>query len=208
MSFWKLVLNSIFHYRGINLMVLLGVALTSAILSGALVVGDSVKASLRRNAAARLSGVDTVLIGGERFFTEDLATRIDPLVAPVMQVDDAYWNYEMTSQGDDRTLQPRESGTIRVPYHWSPGFDHHVMGLEIHPQGERASMWKAHRVGLQTPIGHLQAHVPPLAMGFSMSAWYHSHRVRIGVQCGPGGFEVVGQAGQRICHGSHPLGSC
>lgn len=68
-------------------MVLLGVALTSAILSGALVVGDSVKESLRRNAEARLSGVDTVLIGGERFFTTALADRIGNDVAPILQVE-------------------------------------------------------------------------------------------------------------------------
>ncbi|MFD1646227.1 ZIP family metal transporter [Haloarchaeobius litoreus] len=49
-----------------------------------------------------------------------------PVTIDQLQIDDAYWNYEMSSPGDDRTLQPRESGTIRVPYHWSPGFDHHV----------------------------------------------------------------------------------
>ncbi|MDF1810923.1 MAG: FtsX-like permease family protein [Verrucomicrobiales bacterium] len=87
MTFRKLVSNSLFHYKGINAMVLLGVALTSAILSGALVVGDSVKESLRRNAAARLSKVDSVLLGGERFFTQELARRIDESVAPILQVE-------------------------------------------------------------------------------------------------------------------------
>ena len=87
MSFWKLVLRSLFHYWAINLMVLLGVALTSAIISGALVVGDSVRESLRRNAEARLSGVGTVLVGGERFFSDELASRVSDYDAPVLQVE-------------------------------------------------------------------------------------------------------------------------
>ena len=48
MTSFKLILESLFHYRNLNLAVLTGVALTSAILSGALVVGDSVKESLRK----------------------------------------------------------------------------------------------------------------------------------------------------------------
>ncbi len=87
MTFWKLITNSLIHYRSVNSLILLGVALTSAILSGALVVGDSVKESLRRNAAARLSQVDSALIGGERFFTEALADRIGGGVAPILQVE-------------------------------------------------------------------------------------------------------------------------
>ncbi|NLT72409.1 MAG: FtsX-like permease family protein [Verrucomicrobiaceae bacterium] len=88
----RLIVSSLFHYRGIHLAVLAGVALTSAILSGALVVGDSVKESLRRNAAARLSQVGPVLMGGERFFTSALADRLaaelggGAVVAPVLQI--------------------------------------------------------------------------------------------------------------------------
>lgn len=93
MSIARLIKNSLIHYRGINLAVLAGVALTSAILSGALVVGDSVKESLRRNAAARTSGVGPVLVGGERFFTVELAGRIGKkvgakkVIAPILQVE-------------------------------------------------------------------------------------------------------------------------
>ena len=92
MSSLRLILSSLFHYRWINFSVLAGVALTSAILSGALVVGDSVKESLRRNAAARLSQIGPVMLGGERFFTSALADRIatelggDAVAAPVLQI--------------------------------------------------------------------------------------------------------------------------
>jgi len=49
-------------------------------------------------------------------------------------VNDAYWNYRMTSSGSPwdfgvagstqtTTLAPMESGTIEIPYHWTPGWD-------------------------------------------------------------------------------------
>lgn len=89
MTPWKLALSSLVHYRWLNLAALLGVLLTSAILSGALVVGDSVKESLRRNAVARISMVDYALVGSDRFFTADLADKIgkeiEGTVAPVIQ---------------------------------------------------------------------------------------------------------------------------
>lgn len=92
MSVFKLVLRSLLHYWRLNLAVGVGVALTAAILSGALVVGDSVKESLRRNAEARISRADTVVVGGERFFTAELAARVSEasgaeIVAPVLQVE-------------------------------------------------------------------------------------------------------------------------
>ncbi|MEM6279391.1 MAG: ABC transporter permease, partial [Verrucomicrobiota bacterium] len=92
MSGFRLILRSLFHYRWINLSVLAGVALTSAILSGALVVGDSVKESLRQNAAARLSQIGPVVVGGERFLTAALADRMrdslgEGTVAPVLAIE-------------------------------------------------------------------------------------------------------------------------
>ncbi|MEM7600610.1 MAG: FtsX-like permease family protein [Verrucomicrobiota bacterium] len=93
MSGFQLILKSLFHYRWINLSVLAGVALTSAILSGALVVGDSVKESLRQNAAARLSGIGPVVVGGERFVTASLANRIseqlrsETVVSPILLIE-------------------------------------------------------------------------------------------------------------------------
>lgn len=89
----RLILKSLFHYRWVNLSVLAGVALTSAILSGALVVGDSVKESLRRNAEARLSKIGPVLIGGERYFTSAIADAVskkldgEPVVVPILQIE-------------------------------------------------------------------------------------------------------------------------
>ncbi|MFB1063212.1 ZIP family metal transporter [Natrinema sp. H-ect4] len=38
-------------------------------------------------------------------------------------VDEAYWNFRVEGAGGDRTLEPRESARVVVPYHWNPGWD-------------------------------------------------------------------------------------
>lgn len=85
MTLWHLAVRSLRHYRWLNLGVFGGVALTSAIISGSLAVGDSVRASLRANAATRLGNISWALTAGDRFFTTDLAAKLDPGAAPVLQ---------------------------------------------------------------------------------------------------------------------------
>ena len=76
MSFWTLVIRSLsFHFRS-HLGVLLGAIVGSAALVGALVVGDSVRGSLREMALARLGKVDVALQGGDRFFRDELASEV------------------------------------------------------------------------------------------------------------------------------------
>jgi len=52
-------------------------------------------------------------------------TNNGPRAVTVEQVlvDEAYWAFDM---GGDRTLQPLESETISIPYHWNPGWDLNV----------------------------------------------------------------------------------
>jgi ABC-type antimicrobial peptide transport system permease subunit len=64
-----------FHWRG-HLGVLLGAAVGSAALIGALVVGDSVRLSLRELALQRLGWVDAAMAPSDRFFTQDLDQRV------------------------------------------------------------------------------------------------------------------------------------
>lgn len=85
MTLWDLALRSLRHYRWMNLGVLAGVALTSAIISGSLAVGDSVRASLAANAATRLGRISWALTAGDRFFTTALATRLDPSASAILQ---------------------------------------------------------------------------------------------------------------------------
>jgi len=73
MSLFSFVLSSARHYWRGHLGLLLGAFLASAILSGSLLVGDSVRASLRRVAELRLGTVSAGVLGGDRWFTENLA---------------------------------------------------------------------------------------------------------------------------------------
>src|SRR6516164_10480611 len=63
------------HWRG-NLAVLLGVAVATAVLTGALLVGDSLRGSLRDLTLRQLGWVDHALVGG-RFVREKLADELD-----------------------------------------------------------------------------------------------------------------------------------
>ncbi|MEQ1887434.1 MAG: hypothetical protein ABL967_20415, partial [Bryobacteraceae bacterium] len=54
----------------------LGAAVGSAALIGALVVGDSVKGSLRERALERLGGVEAILNSGDRLFRASLIERL------------------------------------------------------------------------------------------------------------------------------------
>lgn len=76
------VLQSARHYWRGHLGLLFGTFLAATILTGSLLVGDSVRASLRRVADLRLGKIDGGVIGGDRWFTEDLArkTKAVPLI--------------------------------------------------------------------------------------------------------------------------------
>ncbi len=72
MRFSNLIRRNLSHYWRTNLAVLLGVAVTVAVLTGALLVGDSVRVSLRDLVLLRL-GATTHVITNENFFRADLA---------------------------------------------------------------------------------------------------------------------------------------
>jgi putative ABC transport system permease protein len=75
MSTSRLIKNSLSHYWRTNLAVILGVATAVSVLAGALLVGDSVRASLRDLALSRLGRTDFV-ITAPGFFREGLAGEL------------------------------------------------------------------------------------------------------------------------------------
>lgn len=71
MNAFQLVIKSLFFYWKTNLAVLFGVIAGSAVIGGALVVGDSVRESLSQLSLKRLGEVDYA-ISSPRFFREEL----------------------------------------------------------------------------------------------------------------------------------------
>lgn len=69
------MLRALIHYWRINVAVLLAVAVCAAVLTGALLVGDSVRGSLRDLTLDRLREIDLALVA-ERFFREELAADL------------------------------------------------------------------------------------------------------------------------------------
>lgn len=69
------MLRALIHYRRVTLAVVAGAAVATAVLAGALMVGDSVRGSLRDLTLERLGGIDWALVG-ERFFDQQLPDRL------------------------------------------------------------------------------------------------------------------------------------
>src|SRR5579871_3511877 len=82
MKFATLIRRNLLYYRRTNLVVVLGVATAVAVLSGALLVGDSVRGSLRDLVLARLGKTQGVMSSAQ-FFREALAGDV-PGSAPLI----------------------------------------------------------------------------------------------------------------------------
>ena len=67
MSPTRIILASLWHHRRIHLSVAAGVAVATAVITGALLVGDSVRGSLRELAIQRLGRIDSVLVAQQPF---------------------------------------------------------------------------------------------------------------------------------------------
>ena len=82
----RLIVRSLIHHWRTNLAVLLGVVAGTAVIGGALIVGDSVRGSLRQMTLDRLGQIDFV-VSGPRFFREELADDLSskfPGAAPAI----------------------------------------------------------------------------------------------------------------------------
>src|SRR5512136_825935 len=75
MRTFTLLARNLWWYRGTNAAVLLGVAAATGVLGGALLVGDSVRASLRDLVLARL-GRASYVVTRNGFFREELAAAV------------------------------------------------------------------------------------------------------------------------------------
>lgn len=83
MSSFRFILRSLVFHRRIHFAVALGVMTATAVLAGALLVGDSVRGSLRHLALDRLGQIDRVLVA-PRFFREATAGEVGQGAVPAI----------------------------------------------------------------------------------------------------------------------------
>lgn len=67
---WRFISSSLRHYRRIHIAVAFGVAVATAVLAGALLVGDSMRGSLRDLTLQRLGSIDSAIVAMRMFRTQ------------------------------------------------------------------------------------------------------------------------------------------
>jgi len=91
MSLITLILRNLKYYRNSYLGILAGAVISTAVLTGALVVGDSVRYSLGQLTDIRLGKTRFAIQSGDRFFRQQLAADLEKQtkspVAPVLQLE-------------------------------------------------------------------------------------------------------------------------
>ena len=75
MSLWKIVTRSLMHFWRNNLALALGAAIATAVLTGALLIGDSMRMSLTGLTLDRLGRIDELLVS-DGFFRESFADEV------------------------------------------------------------------------------------------------------------------------------------
>ena len=76
MNLFKIVIKSTKYYWKQNLALLAGTIISTAVLTGALIIGDSVRSSLIHLVDLRLGNAEFALVAGDRFVRSELADEI------------------------------------------------------------------------------------------------------------------------------------
>lgn len=94
----RFILQTIRFYKRQHLAVLAGIILSTAIITGALVVGDSIKYSLRKITEARLGNIQYVLQSNDRFvraqLAEELASKLNVSTTSILLLEGIAGNPE------------------------------------------------------------------------------------------------------------------
>lgn len=128
MSGWQYLWRSIRYHWRMLLAVAAGVAVATAVLTGALVVGDSVQGSLRRVTLDRLGEIHSALLA-DHFFTRDLARRMaaDPQFRAAFAVaEPAIWFQRVTVESTG--AQPQRTRGVELMGIESTFWDLHTHG--------------------------------------------------------------------------------
>lgn len=77
MTKFNYILKSFFHYLKANLLVALGVAISTMVLTGSLIIGDSVRHSLEQTTFYRLGETTHLVAVTERYFRQEMAAVME-----------------------------------------------------------------------------------------------------------------------------------
>ena len=128
MSFWRLAFRSLTFYRRTNAAVLLAVAVATAVLTGALAIGDSVRYTLGRTLNARLGRIEFAVTPQGRYFRAQLASDLEQqlggTIAPVLQVSGIITN----DDGSRRINRVRVLGVDAKFFEAAPGWNPRMGG--------------------------------------------------------------------------------
>ena len=107
LSLSRIVASTIRHWWRVSLSVALGVAVATAVIVGALLVGDSMRGSLRQLTIERLGNTEVVILPGGFFSADKITTdEIDPVA--LILFDSAV----LETRRDDGTI--RRAGSVQV----------------------------------------------------------------------------------------------
>ena len=87
MTHIKLILNNLRYYKRSHIGVLLGTMISTSVLVGALIIGDSVRFSLRELTLNHIGKTEIAILAGDRFFTDNLSDSLTSeslMTAPVL----------------------------------------------------------------------------------------------------------------------------
>lgn len=154
MSFSSLTLvrQSVRHYRALGIAVVLGVAAATAVVCGALLVGDSMRGSLRALTLERLGTIDGAVIPGGFFDHQRVTQSVsqDYRVAPVI-----LFSRGVVEVGSSRDDSLRRAGDVQIvacnPLFW----DFDVTGIRPKEtlEGESVVLNQAAADELQVSVG-------------------------------------------------------
>jgi len=114
----KYIIRSIVHYRKQHLALFFSMTLTAAVLTGALIVGDSIRYSLNRMVDTRLGNTKFAITGGSRFLdtksASKLAGTLNVPVAPVLILKGIAINQESGTRVNNANVIGIDSSFSRI----------------------------------------------------------------------------------------------
>src|SRR5690554_7073740 len=77
MTYLSYILKSLFYYLKANLLVALGILVSTMVISGSLIIGDSIRYSLEQSVVYRLGNMTHLVSVSDRYFREEIAAEIE-----------------------------------------------------------------------------------------------------------------------------------